>query len=79
MTGVLLALLAVFWIRRGEQATEAEWQSRLTRLADDRLAIAERAMEAWKAEARLLSRLSRAVRQRAGPRAARRAREATRS
>ncbi len=61
---MLLALLAVFWIRRGEDAVEAEWQSRLTRLADDRLAIAERAIEAWKVEARLLSRLA-AVRQRA--------------
>ncbi|HEY4231664.1 MAG TPA: hypothetical protein VGO79_15950, partial [Thermoanaerobaculia bacterium] len=29
VTGVLLALLAAFWIRRGEQATEAEWRSRL--------------------------------------------------
>src|SRR4029450_6475879 len=57
VTGVLLALLAVFWIRRGEDAVEAEWQSRLPRLADDRLAIAERAVEAWKVEARLLSRL----------------------
>src|SRR4030095_9645779 len=64
VTGVLLALLAVFWIRRGEDAVEAEWQSRLTRLADDRLAIAERAVEAWKVEARLLSRLA-AIRQRA--------------
>jgi PAS domain S-box-containing protein len=63
VTGVLLALLAVFWIRRGEKATEAEWRSRLSRLADDRLAIAERALESWKAEARLVSRLA-SVRQR---------------
>ncbi|HEY2797353.1 MAG TPA: PAS domain S-box protein [Thermoanaerobaculia bacterium] len=63
MTGVLLALLAAFWIRRGEQATHAEWRSRLSRLADDRLAIAEIALEDWKAQARLVGRLS-SVRQR---------------
>jgi PAS domain S-box-containing protein len=63
VTGLLLAILAVFWIRRGEQATEAEWRSRLSRLADDRLAVAERALETWKAEARLASHLG-PVRQR---------------
>ena len=63
VTGVLLALLAAFWIRRGEQATQAEWRSRLSRLADDRLAIAERALEDWKAQARLVGRLA-SVRQR---------------
>ena len=63
VTGVLLALLAAFWIRRGEQATQAEWRSRLSRLADDRLAIAERALDDWKAQARLVGRLA-SVRQR---------------
>ncbi len=63
VTGILLALLAAFWIRRGEQATQAEWRARLSRLADDRLAIAERALEDWKAQARLLGRLA-SVRQR---------------
>jgi len=63
VTGVLLALLAIFSIRRGERAAEAEWRSRLSRLADDRLAIAERAIESWRAEAHLVSRLS-SVRQR---------------
>jgi two-component system cell cycle sensor histidine kinase/response regulator CckA len=61
--GILLALLAVFWIRRGEEATEAEWRSRLSRLADDRLALAERALDDWKTQARLIGRQA-SVRQR---------------
>jgi PAS domain S-box-containing protein len=57
LTGILLAILAGVSIRRGEKATRSEWESRLARLADDRLAIAERAMHGWRHEADLLGRL----------------------
>ena len=57
LTGILLAILAGVSIRRGERATRSEWESRLERLADDRLAIAERAIHEWRREADLLARL----------------------
>ena len=55
LTGILLAILAGVSIRRGERATRSEWESRLERLADDRLAIAERAIHEWRREADLLA------------------------
>ena len=57
LTGILLMALAVASIRRDERAARTEWESRLSRLADDRLAIAERAIHQWKQAAILLARL----------------------
>jgi len=56
-TGILLVILAVAAIRREERVARADWESRLSRLADDRLAVAERALHEWRHEAHLVGRL----------------------
>ncbi len=53
----LLVILALAAIRQEGRAVRADWQSRLSRLADDRLAVAERALHGWRHEAHLVSRL----------------------
>ncbi|MFY9551065.1 MAG: hypothetical protein WAU32_07945, partial [Thermoanaerobaculia bacterium] len=57
LTGALLLIIAVLSIRRVERATRTDWESRLSRLADDRLALAERALHQWREKARLLAEL----------------------
>ena len=44
-------------IRREEREERARWDSRLSRLADDRLAVAERSLHEWRHEAHLVGRL----------------------
>jgi PAS domain S-box-containing protein len=57
LTGVLLALAALISVRRAERAHRADWERRLSVLADDRLMIAERAILEWRREARFLAGL----------------------
>ncbi len=57
VTGILLVILALVAIRSEGRAARAEWESRLSQLADDRLAIAEGAIHEWRAEAQMLGRL----------------------
>jgi hypothetical protein len=55
VTGILLVLLAAMAIRREEREERAHWNSHLSRLADDRLAVAERALHEWRHEAHLVA------------------------
>ena len=57
LTGVLLTIAAWISVRRAEQSRRADWESRLSALADDRLAIAERAIHEWRRDAHLLAGL----------------------
>ena len=57
LTGVLLTIAAWISVRRADQARRADWESRLSALADDRLAIAERAIHEWRRDAHLLAGL----------------------
>ena len=57
LTGALLALIALISIRQSERASRASWESHLSRLADDRAVIAERAIHSWRREARRLAGL----------------------
>jgi len=57
LTGVLLTIAAWISVRRAEQSRRADWESRLSALADDRLAIAERAIHDWRRDAHLLAGL----------------------
>jgi two-component system cell cycle sensor histidine kinase/response regulator CckA len=57
VTGIALLILAVLSIRRETRTAREEWESRLSRLAEDRAGIAEEAFRAWCQEARLLARL----------------------
>ena len=57
ITGILLVVLAAASIRREERVERARWDSRLSRLADDRVAVAERALHEWRHEAHLVGRL----------------------
>ncbi len=66
-TGILLAVLAVAALRREDREQRAAWESRLSRLADDRLAIAVRALHDWRQEAHLVGRIE-SVRQLVSPR-----------
>ena len=56
-TGILLVVLAALAIRREEREERTHWNSHLSRLADDRLAVAERALHEWRHEAHLVGRL----------------------
>ena len=55
LTGVLLALAAVLSVVRAKQAERASWERRLSMLADVRLAVADRAIQDWRREARVLA------------------------
>jgi PAS domain S-box-containing protein len=55
LTGIVLALAAWISLRRVDRAQRADWERRLSVLADDRLAIADRAIEEWREDARLLA------------------------
>jgi PAS domain S-box-containing protein len=55
LTGVLLALAAVLSIRRAERVHRADWKERLSALADERLAVAERAIYDWREHAHTLA------------------------
>ncbi|HEY1434459.1 MAG TPA: PAS domain S-box protein, partial [Thermoanaerobaculia bacterium] len=56
ITGIILVVLAVLAVRREDRTARAHWDSRLARAADDRLALADRALHQWREEARLLGR-----------------------
>ncbi len=56
-TGILLVILAAAAIRWEERVARADWESRLSQLVDDRLAVAERALHEWRQEAHLVGRL----------------------
>jgi PAS domain S-box-containing protein len=57
VTGIALATVAALAVRREDRAARADWQSRLSRAADDRLALADRALHQWREEVHLLGRL----------------------
>jgi two-component system cell cycle sensor histidine kinase/response regulator CckA len=57
VTGIALAAVAALAIRREDHAARADWQSRLSRAADDRLALADRALQQWHEEVHLIGRL----------------------
>ncbi|HVQ54662.1 MAG TPA: cache domain-containing protein, partial [Thermoanaerobaculia bacterium] len=69
VTGILLVVLAAMAIRREEREERAHWDSHLSRLADDRLAVAERALHEWRHEAHLVGQLE-SVRALVSPRGA---------
>ena len=54
VTGVILALVAAAAIRSEHRAVRAQWESRLGRAADDRLALATRALAEWRGQVHLL-------------------------
>ncbi len=56
-TGIALATFAAISIRDQDRDARAGWESRLSLLADDRLAIAERALHEWRHDAHLLGRV----------------------
>ena len=56
-TGLLLVILAAMAMRREEHEERAHWNSHRSRLADDRLAVAERALHEWRHEAHLVGQL----------------------
>jgi two-component system, cell cycle sensor histidine kinase and response regulator CckA len=56
ITGILLVLIAVWAIRRDRAAARADWLSRLSLSADDRLALAERELQTWRADVHRLGR-----------------------
>jgi hypothetical protein len=47
-TGIALVVLAVLSIRRDRADRRADWHSRLARVADDRVALAERTLQLWR-------------------------------
>ncbi len=55
LTGILLALAAALSVRRTEKTHRADWESRLSAIADDRLAVAELAIHDWRQDARELA------------------------
>ena len=55
LTGLLLALAAVLSVIRTNRSERTEWEQRLSRLADERLATADRAIREWRADARGLA------------------------
>ena len=57
VTGIVLALVAALAIRHEDRTARADWQSRLSRAADDRVALADRALHQWREEVHLLGRL----------------------
>ncbi len=57
LTGALLAIAALVSIRHSDRSNRADWESRLARLADDRVVIAERAIHSWRREAHRLAGL----------------------
>ncbi|MGE5414399.1 MAG: PAS domain S-box protein [Syntrophomonadaceae bacterium] len=57
VTGVLLALVAAVSIRREHQEARAQWESRLSLAADDRLALAEHALRRWRERVHRLAQL----------------------
>ena len=56
VTGILLVLIAVWAIRRDRAAARADWLSRLSLAADDRLALAERELQTWRADVHRLGK-----------------------
>ena len=56
VTGILLVLIAAWAIRRDQSAAHADWLSRLSLAADDRLALAERELQTWSADVHRLGR-----------------------
>ena len=56
-TGIALVVAATIAVRREGRETRDDWDSRLSRLADDRLALAKRALDEWRDEAHLLGRV----------------------
>ena len=55
LTGTLLALAAVLSVARAKRAERAEWERRLSALADVRLSAADQAIRAWRQDARALA------------------------
>jgi PAS domain S-box-containing protein len=55
LTGILLILTAWMSMRRADRAQRADWAHRLSILADDRLTIADRAIQEWRDDARHLA------------------------
>jgi two-component system cell cycle sensor histidine kinase/response regulator CckA len=55
LTGLLLALAAVLSVARAARADRADWERRLSALADVRLAVADRAIQEWRRDARALA------------------------
>src|SRR5215472_16175283 len=56
VTGIVLVLIAAWAIRRDRSAAKADWLSRLSLTADDRLALAERELQSWKADVHWLGK-----------------------
>ena len=57
VTGLVIAVVAALSIRRENRAARAEWDARLARTADDRLAVAEGTVRRWQDRAHMLGRL----------------------
>jgi len=57
LTGLAIAVLAALTMRRENRAARADWDGRLGREADDRLAIAVGAVRHWRESAHALGRL----------------------
>ncbi len=56
VTGVALAFVAASSARREERAARESWNARLSRAADDRQALADRAVRQWRDEVQFLGR-----------------------
>ncbi len=57
VTGLLIAIAAAVSMRRENRSARADWDARLSRTADDRLALAEGAVRRWRERAHMLGRL----------------------
>jgi PAS domain S-box-containing protein len=57
VTGLVIAIVAALSIRRENRSSRAQWETRLARAADDRLAVAEGALRRWRERAHMLGRL----------------------
>src|SRR5262249_23674379 len=57
VTGIVLVVVAVLSIRRDREATREDWRARLSHMADDRAALAERTLHSWREHVHALARL----------------------